>query len=147
MSLARFCNTSKDGPTPHAIENLISVCSFAGPATPIFIGKFIPFVARSFAQSITGFGSKQNCVVKAISNDVLSFRSCFHFRARSIFFEDPSGSISLLPSGCPAKYSFLKLYLSNKPVSTSCIESLKFPIGLTTPPAKSKAFSTLASSL
>ena len=67
ISFALFWRTLKEGPTPQAIENLIKVCSFAGPATPICIGILMPFSINEFAHSITGSASKQNCVVIARS--------------------------------------------------------------------------------
>ena len=94
-SFALFCKTLSEGPTPHAMENLIKVCNLAGPATPIWTGISIPFLISESAHSITGPASKQNWVVKAKLMFVLSLNFCFQLSASSTFLEELSGSISL----------------------------------------------------
>src|SRR5210317_995397 len=98
-SSARFCNIFIDAPTPHSIEYLNKVWSFAGPAIPICIGKSMPIPEISFAHSITVFESKQNCVAIAILASVLFANSFFQSKALLTFLLDLSGSMSLFPSG------------------------------------------------
>ena len=61
--------------------------------------------------------------------------SFFQDSAWSTLVVDPSGSISMLPSGCPAIWRLLKSALSNSSDSISWIEESYCPYGLFAPPA------------
>ena len=125
------------------MANFSSVCSLAGPATPMWIGSLIPSAASRSAQAITGPASKQNWVAIAIFASVRSENACFHASACITMRSLPSASMSLLPSGWPATCS--RSNPAKSPVSISCIELWNSPAGVFTPPPSSSACFTSAS--
>ena len=79
-------------------------------------------------------GSNSQFGVGSLGKFLLPLQCCIY-----ILGVEPSGSMSLLPSGWPAMCRRLNPALSKRPVSISCIELSNSPCGVVTPPAKSKA--------
>jgi hypothetical protein len=122
-SFARFCSTPSDLPTPQAMANLISVCSFAGPANAQMHRHLDPrrgqplgpgHDAARLEGELRGDGEGRVGAVGEI---------LFPFSAAMTSASPPSGSMSRLPSGWPATCRWVKPASSKKPLSRSCMEN------------------------
>ena len=82
---------------------------------PIWMGRVMPAALRSSAHLMIGPASKANCVARAISASEVSEKACFQRSASLTLVIEPSGSMSLLPSGWPATCRRLKPALPNSP--------------------------------